>query len=229
MMSRQGVVIRVAALVLAIIAFAVFETRVGLPSGIDVRGYFAGLGWTALPAFVVFYATATLLPLPKAVCTIAGGAIFGFWVGLAVVLVGAIAGSIGAFAGARWLGRDSVRGLTANRVRRLDQQIGQRGFVTVLVARLVPIVPFTTINYVFGLTAVTLRPYVGGTAIGIVPGTAVYVAVGAYGFSPGSWPFVIAVAGVIGLSIIGVIHARRLSAVDAATPGAAGGAPTATP
>lgn len=228
-MTRRAMVVRVTAFVLAIIVFIVFETQVGLPSGVDVRGYFRGLGWTALPAFVVFYAAATLLPLPKAVCTIVGGAVFGFWIGLTLVLIGAIVGSTGAFAGARWLGRSSVRGLTADRVRRLDDQIGRRGFVTVLVARLVPIVPFTTVNYVFGLTAVTLRSYVGATAIGIVPGTAVYVAVGAYGFSPGSWPFVIAVAGIVALSIIGVIHSRRVRAAEAATRGATDDAPTATP
>lgn len=226
-MTRRGMVIRVTALILVIIAFVVFETQVGFPSGVDVRGYFRGLGWIALPAFVAFYAAATLLPLPKAVCTIAGGAVFGFWAGFAVVLVGAIVGSTGAFAGARWLGRDSVRGLTADRVRRLDDQIGRRGFMTVLVTRLVPIIPFTTINYIFGLTAVTPRSYVAATSIGIVPGTAVYVAVGAYGFSPGSWPFAIAVVGVVVLGIVGTVHSRRVRAAEASTRGAAGDATTA--
>lgn len=228
-MTKRAAILRVTVLVLAIIVFIVFETQVGLPSGGQVRGYFRDLGWTALPAFAMFYAAATLLPLPKSICTIAGGAVFGFWVGIGVVLVGAIVGSTAAFAGARWLGRSSVRGLTADRVRRLDEQIGQRGFVTVLIARLVPIVPFTTINYIFGLTAVTLRSYVGATAIGIVPGTAVYVAVGAYGFSPGSWPFAIAVVGVIVLSVIGVIHTRRVRAAEAVRRGAAGDAPTEAP
>ncbi len=226
-MSRRGVVLRVVALVLAIAVFIIIETQIGMPSGHAVRSYFRGLGWTALPAFVVFYSAATLLPLPKSVCTIAGGAIFGFWAGLAVVLVGAIIGSTAAFAGARWLGRNSVRGLTVDRMRRLDDQIGRRGFTTVLVTRLVPVVPFTTINYIFGLTAVTLRSYVIATAIGIVPGTAVYVAVGAYGLSPGSWPFAIAVVGVVVLSIIGVIHARRVRRTETATPGEAGDARTA--
>ena len=223
-MTRRGVLVRVSVLVLTIAAFILIETQVGISSRVDVRGYFRDLGWIALPAFAVFYAAATLLPLPKAVFTIAGGAVFGFWVGLGVVLVGAVVGSTGAFAGARWLGRSSVREMAADRVRRLDEQIGRRGFMTVLVARLVPVVPFTTINYVFGLTAVTLRSYIGATAIGIVPGTAVYIAVGAYGFSPGSWPFVIAVLGVIVLSILGVLHQRRNRAEKTITPGEPGDA-----
>lgn len=227
-MTKRGIIVRVAALILAVIVFIVFETQVGLPSGVDLRRFFHDLGWTALPGFVVFYAAATLLPLPKSVCTIAGGAIFGFWPGLIVVLIGATVGSTAAFIGARWLGRRSIRGLTVDRVRRLDAQIGRRGFVTVLVARLVPIVPFTTVNYLFGLTAVRLRSYVAATAIGIIPGTVVYIAVGAFGLSPGSWPFAIAIVGVVVLSIIGIIHARHVRAVEAATPGATGDAPTAT-
>jgi len=222
-MSRTGVIVRVAALVVAIIAFVVFETQIGMPSGSEVRGFFDDLGWIALPAFVGFYAVATLLPLPKSVCTIAGGAIFGFWAGTAVVIIGAVIGSIGAFIGARWLGRDSIKGLSADRVRRLDEQIGRRGFMTVLVARFVPVIPFTTVNYIFGLTSVRTSSYITATTIGIIPGVAVYVAVGAYGFSPGSWPFTIAVVGVIGLSIVGVLHARRVKAAEAVKSDAVGG------
>ncbi len=227
-MTRGGIILRVTALVLAVIAFIVFATQVGLPNISELRGYFHGLGWIALPGFIVFYAAATLIPLPKSLCTIAGGAIFGFWAGLILVLIGATAGSTVAFLGARWLGRRYVHQLARERVRRLDEQIGRRGFITVLVARLVPIVPFTTVNYLFGLTAVTLRSYVGGTAIGIVPGTTVYVAVGAYGRSPGAWPFATAVVGIVVLSIIGIFHTRRVRAAEAATPGASDGAPPAT-
>lgn len=217
-MSRWAV-LRVTALATVVVLLVVAETQLGMPRAEQVREYFGGLGWVALPAFAAFYAGASLLPLPKAVCTIAGGAIFGFWSGLAAVLVGAVVGSTLAFSMARWLGRASVRDLGVERIRRLDTQIGRRGLVAVLVARLVPVVPFTTINYAFGLTSVTLRTYVLATAVGIVPGTAVYVAVGAYGFSPGSWPFLIAVVGLVLLSLVGVVHRRRRRG-DGLTPGA---------
>jgi uncharacterized membrane protein YdjX (TVP38/TMEM64 family) len=79
----------------------------------------------------------------------------------------------------------------------------------VLVARLVPLLPFSTLNYAFGLTSVTVRSYVLATAVGIVPGTTLYVMVGAYGTRPGSWPFVIAVVGLVLLSGIGFLRSRR--------------------
>ncbi|EFQ82232.1 SNARE-like domain protein [Aeromicrobium marinum DSM 15272] len=213
-MTRRGVVLRVVVLVAVVASLVVLETQVGFPSEDEVRGWFDDRGWVAVPAFVGFYAVATLLPLPKAVCTIVGGAVLGFWTGLAAVLVGATVGSTLAFLGARWLGRDSVRGLSAERVRRVDEQIGRRGFSAVLAARLLPVIPFTSLNYVLGLTSIRLAPYVLATAVGIVPGTAVYVAVGAFGFEPGSWPFAIAIAGLVVLTVIGVTHQRRVRSRD---------------
>lgn len=211
-----------AAIIVTIVAVLVgLETQVGMPSVDRVRTGFGSLGWFALPLFVLFYVAATLVPLPKAVCTIAGGAIFGFWVGVVAVLIGAVAGSTAAFAIARRVGRDTVQRISADRIRELDVQVGRRGFATVFGARLLPVIPFTTINYVFGLTSVTTRSYVAATAIGIVPGTAIYVAVGAFGFSPGSWPFVVAVIGLVILTVVATVNSRRhRSKPGDVTPGA---------
>ncbi len=226
-MTRRGVILRIVVLMVAVTAFVVFQTQIGLPSASEVRTYFDGLGWIALPVFVLAYGLATLFPVPASVLTIAAGAVFGFWAALGAVWAGAMLGATGGFAGSRWLGRGSVEGVSVAGFRRLDEQIGRRGFLTVFVARLVPVIPFASLNYALGLTSVTLRSYVVATAVGILPGTAVYVAVGAYGFSPGSWPFVIAVVGLVGLAIAGALHARRVRANERLSPGAADDAPSA--
>lgn len=223
-MSRRAVAIRVVVLGLLVAAFVVFQVQIGMPSAGTVRGRLDDLGWIAVPTFILVYATATLFPVPASVLTIAAGAVFGLWTGVGAVWVGAVLGAAGGFAGSRWLGRDSVSGVSAAGFRRLDAQIGRRGFTTVLVARLVPVFPFASLNYVLGLTAVTFRSYLGATAIGIVPGTAVYVAVGAYGFSPGSWPFAIAIVALVGLTVFGAVHARRVRATDDLRPDATGAA-----
>lgn len=204
--SRNTKIVIVIAI--AVVVAVVLETQVKLPERGDMQSAFAALGWVRVPAFIVFYALATLLPLPKAVFTIAGGVIFGFLFGTVLVLIGAVAGSSGAFVAARMLGRQRVRDMHAARVEQLDLKVGDHGFATVLVARLVPLIPFTTINYIFGLTSVTFRDYFIGTVIGIIPGTAVYVAVGAYGFEPGSWPFIIAISGLVILTAVGILRSR---------------------
>ncbi len=53
-----------------------------------------------------------------------------------------------------------------------------QGLVAVLVARLTPI-PFTIVNYGSGVSAVSWRDYVVGTAVGVLPGSVGYAALGA--------------------------------------------------
>ncbi len=55
------------------------------------------------------------------------------------------------------------------------------GFGAVLLARLVPVLPFTVINYGAGVTGVLFASYVAGSALGMIPGTIAYAALGAVG------------------------------------------------
>lgn len=206
---NRGTLVKAAVLGALVVAAVVVQLVVGLPSQGELRSGLDGLGGWAIPAFVAAYVGVSLLPAgPTAVLTIVGGALLGFGVGLPVVLLGANLGSAAAFATSRYLGRGIVAESGSERVQRVDAEVRGHGFVTVLVARLVPLVPFTTANYVFGLTSVRVRDYGLATAVGIVPGTAVYVAVGAFGTKPGSLPFLLAIGALVLLSLMGLLRTR---------------------
>lgn len=158
----------------------------------------AGAGAWAQAAFVAGYVVATLLLLPKNVLSAAAGLLFGAAAGVALVWVGAVLGASAAFWVGRALGRDGVRRLVGRHMARLDGLVERHGVLAVLVARLVPVIPFTAVNYGSGLTAVRFVPYLLATAAGILPGTIAYVVLGAYGADPGSWPF-LASAGTLAL------------------------------
>lgn len=197
------------------IAFAVFVAvavavgvLVPLPSVDEVRATVASLGPWGGPALAVVYALVTLTPAPKNVLSIAAGLAFGFWTALLWVYLGALLGAAVAFVLGRALGRDAVERFTGARVARVDDLLARRGLLAVLGVRLVPVVPFTAINYVAGLTAVRRRDYALGTALGIIPGTVAYVALGAYGLELG-WPAWVAL-GVLGaLTLAGAVVAWR--------------------
>ncbi|HET9984053.1 MAG TPA: VTT domain-containing protein [Longimicrobiales bacterium] len=142
-------------------------------------GVLAGLARIrAAPAapvvFVVVYAVAAGLALPGSALTLAGGAVFGLWPGVALNLAGAVAGATAAFLLARGLGREFVSRRLHGRVAALDREAERHGFRAILLLRLVPLVPFNALNYGAGLSAVRLRDYVLASAVGMLPGTFAY-------------------------------------------------------
>lgn len=199
---------RVAALVALVAAGTVVVLAVGVPTIGEIRGWVAAAGWAGPLVFAAVYVAVTLTPVPASVLTVAAGLLFGVPVGLIVVWVAAMTGAVGGFTLSRLLGRDVVARVDSERLRRLDAMLGRCGLLTVIGARVVPLLPFGAFNYACGLTAVRARDYVLGTAIGIVPGAAAYVTVGAYGTEPGLVPL-LAVGGLLVLALVGVVVNRR--------------------
>jgi uncharacterized membrane protein YdjX (TVP38/TMEM64 family) len=188
---------------------------VDLPDPARLREQIASAGWAAPAVFVGLYALVTLAPIPKNVLSAVAGLLFGLLPGVLLVFVGALIGAHAAFALGRWLGRAAVEQMTSTRVADVDRMLARRGLIAVIAVRLVPVVPFTAINYTAGLTGVRLRDYALGTLIGIVPGTVAYVALGTYGATPGAWPFLVSAGALVVLSIGGVLAARSRRSVRA--------------
>lgn len=185
---------------------------VGVPDVGVLRADIAAAGPAAPVLFVLLYAVASLAPVPKNVLSVLGGLLFGLVAGVALVLVAALLGAAAGFGLGRVLGRDAVERFTGGGVARVDELLRRKGLLAVVGVRLVPVVPFTAVNYAAGLTAVRVRDYALGTVLGILPGTIAFTALGAYGSSPGSWPFVLAVLALVGLGAGGAAvahHVRR--------------------
>lgn len=217
---------RLAALVALLLVGVAVLVLVPLPSVVELRAYVAAAGMWAPVVFVAGYVVATLLVLPKNVLSAAAGLVFGLAGGVALVWVGAMLGASAAFWLGRLLGRDGVARLTGRHLARLDDLVLRHGTLAVLVARLIPVVPFTAVNYGSGLTAVRFGPYLLATGVGILPGTVAYVAVGAYGAEPGGWQFLSAAGALLALSVGGAWWAYRRRSADRAR--AAAGAQTPT-
>ena len=208
-MTRRAAILRLLALALLIAAALALAQLIGIPSVDQLRTRFEPWGWWGAAAYASLYAVATLSPLPKTVFSLGAGALFGLARGVGVVVVGACAGAVLAFYLARFLGREGVHRLTGLRRDRLDAQLARRGFLTMLVLRLVPVVPFTAVNYLAGVTALRVSVFLSATVLGILPTTTAYVALGAYGSQPGSWPFWTALASVVVLTAGGGVVALR--------------------
>lgn len=207
MRGRRRAVIRLAVLLVFIAAAAVAVLLLPVPSVDDLQQFFTNTRWG--PAvFVLGYAVLTLSPVPKNVLSVGAGVVFGFAGGIGFVVVAALLGAAAAFWLGRWLGREAVENFTGARVEKLDAVLRRRGFAAVVGVRLVPVLPFTAINYLAGLTSVAWWPYLLGTAVGILPGTISYVTLGALGLQLG-WQVQAAAATLGLLTLAGLTVAVR--------------------
>ncbi len=205
--SRRAL-IRLGLLIVVLVTVVVLEFVGGAPSRGQIAGWVDDAGPFAAPLFVLLYAFSTLFPVPKNVLGVLAGLLFGMWWGLLLVWSAAMLGAVTAFWIGRLLGREAVEQFTGARVAAVDAMLARHGLLSVIGVRLIPVLPFTAINYTAGLTGLGLRAYVFGTAIGIVPGTVAFVALGAYATDLASWPIYAAVAALIALTVAGVVGAR---------------------
>ena len=125
--------------------------------------------------FIAVYIVTVALSLPGAtILTLTAGALFGPWVGMAVVNVGATVGATLAFLAARFLLRDWVEQKFGEKLKPFNDGFSQNAINYILFLRLVPLFPFFLVNLASGLTQVRLSVYFFGTMFGIMPGSLVY-------------------------------------------------------
>jgi uncharacterized membrane protein YdjX (TVP38/TMEM64 family) len=147
---------------------------------LDAVGRLRDAGPAGLIGFALLYAAATVLALPAGLLTLAAGFTWGVAGGALAVWTGAVVGATGSFL----LGRTLLRAPVAQRLAAdprlgaVDAAVRDEGLRLVLLLRLSPLFPFNVLNYGLGVTALSLRDYAIGTAVGIVPGMVVYLWVG---------------------------------------------------
>ncbi len=201
--------LRVAMLLAFAIVTIAAALLVPLPGIDQVRASAAEGGIGAAAIFSVGYAVASLTPIPKNVVSIAAGVVWGLAVGFALVYLGALLGATLAFAISRVLGREVIERMTGARAAKVHVMLSERGFAAVLGARLIPLMPFTVLNYTAGFTSVRMRDYTLGTMLGMIPGTLAYVAVGAYGITL-QWPLFVAMGALGVLTVVGAVYAAHI-------------------
>ncbi|MGE0130604.1 MAG: TVP38/TMEM64 family protein [Blastocatellales bacterium] len=145
------------------------------------QGAIESLGPAGPVVFALAYVVLTVLLVPGSALTLGAGAIFGLWLGAITVIIGANLGAFCSFLLARTFLREKVaRWAEANpKFAALDRAIEREDFKVVLLTRLSPVFPFTLLNYFLGLTNVRTASYVAANLIGMLPGTFLYVYLGA--------------------------------------------------
>lgn len=143
------------------------------------RAYYSENAPAAIAVYMGVYIAITALSLPGAtVMTLAGGALFGFWTGLAAVSFASTIGATLAFLISRFLLRNWVRDKLGDRLNTIDAGIEKDGYFYLLSLRLVPLFPFFLINLAMGLTPIRTGGFYIVSQLGMLPGAMVYINAG---------------------------------------------------
>ena len=137
-------------------------------------------------ALILFYIASTIIPFPTAAIAVAGGALFGPWIGSIAVIAGVnLAAAISFWIG-RYFGRHFVSENERGWVKKYDDVLSEQGFISALFMRLL-FFPFDIVSLGSGMTRMPFRQYMLGTFLGALPSTISFVVLGESFSSPRAW------------------------------------------
>jgi uncharacterized membrane protein YdjX (TVP38/TMEM64 family) len=112
----------------------------------------------------------TVVPFPAEIPTAVAGFVYGFAIALPLMAASFLVSAVAAYLLAAWVGRPLGRRLVgAARLDALERIVGRGQVRTLLVLRLIPLVPFSLMCYVCGLGRVPLPRYAWTTLAGMLP------------------------------------------------------------
>jgi uncharacterized membrane protein YdjX (TVP38/TMEM64 family) len=134
--------------------------------------------WLGL-TFIVLTATVVAAGVPGTMLPISfsSGMLLGGWLGMAVVVVGALLGSHAFFIATRRWFATHVRQRWGERLKRFDNKLERHGFFYVLGLRLVG-APHFLVNAASALSPIRARSFALATAIGFTPAVALAATAG---------------------------------------------------
>jgi uncharacterized membrane protein YdjX (TVP38/TMEM64 family) len=168
--------------------------------------------WGALVLFLLVLVH-TVVPYPAELALAVAGYVYGFWIGVPLMLVSWLATGLLGYALGRSVGFPAARRLFGTeRMVRMESLLNRAGALPLLASRLLPVVPFTLASLVAGALHVPLARFAWTTVVGYVPLTCAVVLLGGRleHLSLGD-PVLWAVVGlVVGLLVVARPVLRRL-------------------
>ncbi len=184
MPMRTVVILRRLALALAVIGLGVAAWQVDLgailAAGTGYAEWVKTQGVLGGAAFCVAFIAWSLV-LPKGPFVLLAGFVYGLGLGLTVTYLAATVVIVSAFWIARSLGRRRAAAWMERRpwLAACDRALGAQGGRIVFLLRMSPLIPSQVQNYLYGLSQVPFGKCLIASWLGMLPFTAVWVAVGA--------------------------------------------------
>ncbi|MEM8616396.1 MAG: TVP38/TMEM64 family protein [Pseudomonadota bacterium] len=135
--------------------------------------------WLVFIAYIAIYAAATAFMVPGGVLTIAGGFLFGLYIGTPATLIGATLGASILFFAAKTSLGSVLKQVAGPFLSKMEKGFNESPLSYMFALRLIPLFPFAVVNIAPGLLGARYRDYLIATFVGIIPGTLAYTWIGA--------------------------------------------------
>jgi len=176
MISRRGLLRVLMLLVLAggVVAlyFSPLRSQFSREAVAETIHHLRGL-WYGPIVLIVSYGVGCIFAVPASIFIIAAGIIWGWKLGVAYAMTGAMLGASASYFAGQFLGEGLLDrfGKAGEMVRR---QVSRNGFVSMLIARLIPGPPFAVWNYAAGIARMNFGEYFLATLLGTLPAHIVF-------------------------------------------------------
>jgi uncharacterized membrane protein YdjX (TVP38/TMEM64 family) len=170
--------------------------------------------------FILANAAATVLMVPGWVFTLTAGLLYGLGWGSLVAHTGSMTGAALAFLCGRYLVRSRVQTWLGHnkKFESIDRAVARKGWKIVAMIRLSPVIPFFLQNYLYSITRIGFWSYFLPSILCTLPGTILYVYLGAagrYGVTgerPDGGPVQWVLLGVgFAATVAGTLYIRRVA------------------
>ena len=132
-----------------------------------------------LGAYVLLYAMATAFIIPGGVLTIAGGFLFGLYIGTPATIIAATVGASILFFATRTSLGAALKSVAGPFLGKMEKGFNENALSYMFALRLIPLFPFAVVNIAPALLGAKFRDYLITTFFGIMPGTLAYTWIGA--------------------------------------------------
>ncbi|GAP62970.1 hypothetical protein ARMA_1393 [Ardenticatena maritima] len=128
--------------------------------------------------YIAVYAVRPLFFFSATALTVIGGTLYGPWLGVLLVIIGANVSALVAYTLAQTLGATLLDEHVSARIQPYIERMRRNAFETILILRFM-FIPYDAVNYTAGLLRIPRRAFLAATIIGSIPGTLSFVLFGA--------------------------------------------------
>ncbi len=162
---------------LLIIAFSVFDiTTITTQAWMD--NYVRNQGLYGMVLYVGLVTALTAVGIPRQLCSLLGGYVFGMWLGTLLATLGTALACLLCFSYARFLGQTWLHKKYGHKLKHFNDFLCQSPFLLTTIVRIVPLGSNFLTNFLAGISRIPALSFLAGSTLGFTVQNFIFATMG---------------------------------------------------